>query len=164
MWLTPWDYDHTAYVEHWLDQHAFRVDQHWFSNAEIIRYERPQRPGHARPVARRSSLQDARITITGYQFYGTEVRGGQPILFALQWQADGTMAERYKVFAHLVDPQGRGKDGTTSQWPTHARPPAGSPARPSPTTTAWWRRAARRPATTRCTWGCTSWRACSGCS
>ncbi|HLG72674.1 MAG TPA: glycosyltransferase family 39 protein [Chloroflexota bacterium] len=107
VWLTPWDYDHTAFVEHWLDQHAFRVDQHWFSNAEIIRYERPQQGGQLTPSDITFVAPDAQIRITGYQFFGTDVRVGQPILFALQWQASGPIAERYKVFAHLVDPQGR---------------------------------------------------------
>jgi hypothetical protein len=107
VWLTPWDYDHTAFVEHWLDQHAFRVDQHWFSNAEIIRYERPQQPGQFTPSGATFAAPDAEIKIAGYQFFGTDVRAGQPILFALQWQASGPIAERYKVFAHLVDPSGR---------------------------------------------------------
>lgn len=107
VWLTPWDYDHTAFVEHWLDQHAFRVDQHWFSNAEIIRYERPRQAGQLIASDATFLAPDAHIRITGYQFFGTEVRAGQPIMFALQWQADAPIAERYKVFAHLVDPSGR---------------------------------------------------------
>ncbi|HLQ33538.1 MAG TPA: hypothetical protein VK457_12695, partial [Chloroflexota bacterium] len=107
VWLTPWDYDKTAFVEHWLDQHAFRVDQHWFSNAEIIRYERPRQAGQFTPSSATFVAPDARIRIAGYQFFGTEARAGQPVLFALQWQADGSIGERYKVFAHLVDPQGR---------------------------------------------------------
>jgi mannosyltransferase len=106
VWLTPWDYDHTAFVEHWLDQHAFRVDQHWFSNAEVIRYERPQQPGQFTPSNATFVAPDAQIRITGYQFFGTDVRAGQPIMFALQWQANAPIAERYKVFAHLVDPRG----------------------------------------------------------
>jgi uncharacterized membrane protein len=107
VWLTPWDYDHTAFVEHWLDQHAFRVDQHWFSNAEVIRYERPQQPGQFTPSGVTFTAPDAHIRITGYQFFGTDVRAGQPILFALQWQSDAPIAERYKVFAHLVAPNGQ---------------------------------------------------------
>ncbi len=107
VWLTPWDYDRTAFVEHWFDQHAFRVDQHWFSNAEIIRYERPRQPGQFTASSATFLAPDAQIRLAGYQFFGTEVRAGQPIMFALQWQADATPAERYKVFAHLVDPQGK---------------------------------------------------------
>jgi mannosyltransferase len=107
VWLTPWDYDHTAFVEHWFDQHAFRVDQHWFSNAEVIRYERPRQPGQLTASDATFVAPDADIRITGYQFFGTDVRAGQPIMFAIQWQASAPIAERYKVFAHLVDPRGQ---------------------------------------------------------
>ncbi|HEX6512371.1 MAG TPA: hypothetical protein VF157_08735, partial [Chloroflexota bacterium] len=106
VWLTPWDYDHTAFVEHWLDQHAFRVDQHWFSNAEIIRYERPRQGGQLTASDVTFVAPDAHIRLTGYQFFGTQVRAGQPVMFALQWQTDAPIAEHYKVFVHLVDPQG----------------------------------------------------------
>jgi len=107
VWLTPWDYDHTAFVEHWLDQHAFRVDQHWYSNAEVIRYERPRQPGQFTASTAAFVAPDAEIRISGYQFFGTDIRAGQPIMFALQWQANAAIAERYKVFAHLVDPRGQ---------------------------------------------------------
>jgi len=107
VWFTPWDYDHTAFVEHWLDQHAFRVDQHWFSNAEVIRYERPRQPGRFTASGATFVAPNAQIHITGYQFFGTNIRAGQPIMFALQWQANAPIADRYKVFAHLVDPRGQ---------------------------------------------------------
>ncbi len=106
VWLTPWDYDHTAFVEHWLDQHAFRVDQHWFSNAEIIRYERPRQAGQSTASGATFVAPDAHIRISGYQFFGADVRAGQPVLFQVEWQTDAPISDRYKVFAHLADAQG----------------------------------------------------------
>ena len=49
---------------------------------------------HAFAWQLRSAHPDARIRLAGYQFFGTEVRAGQPIMFALQWQTDATPAER----------------------------------------------------------------------
>ncbi len=105
VWLTPWDYDHTAYVEGWLDAHAFRVDQHWFANAEVIRYESPLPPSAAAPSSATFVAPDARIDLRSIQVYSTSTRAGTPILFSLFWQSTGPTQERYKVFTHLLDSQ-----------------------------------------------------------
>jgi len=103
VWLTPWDFDHTAYVEKWLDQHAFRVDQHWFANAEVIRYESPLPPTAASPSTALFQAPQARIALRGVELYDHAVRAGSPVLFSLFWQTDAPIAQRYKVFAHLLD-------------------------------------------------------------
>ncbi|MHB8620375.1 MAG: hypothetical protein ACYDAG_12525, partial [Chloroflexota bacterium] len=103
VWFTPWNFDHTAFVERWLDEHAFRVDQHWFANAEVIRYESPLPPPPATPSTATFIAPDAHIDLRSFDVYTAKVTPGQPLLFTLLWQANAHISERYKVFAHLLD-------------------------------------------------------------
>jgi uncharacterized membrane protein len=51
---------------------------------------------------------DDRITLRGYTIESAlPVRRGSPMLFVLAWRADQAIQERYVIFVHLLDTQGK---------------------------------------------------------
>jgi hypothetical protein len=63
----------------------------------------------APPVAHPMQVQFGnRITLVGYTFESVQpARRGETLSFVLVWRADQTLRERYIVFIHLLDAQGR---------------------------------------------------------
>lgn len=92
-------------VETRLAERAFKARDEWRGNVRLALY------GLA-PAARRAAQQlDARfggaLTLSGYQLDQRVARAGDVLTLTLHWRIEQTPATRYKIFAHLLDVNGR---------------------------------------------------------
>jgi hypothetical protein len=96
-------------TERWLDENAFRVEQHWLSPAiRLVQYELPSSEYEAaRPVPLGLGLGD-RLRLEGYTLDGApEFLAGEILPVSLFWQAQWPVDQDYSVFLQLVDHQGK---------------------------------------------------------
>lgn len=92
-------------VERWLDAHAFKASEEWVGDVRFVRYAVPAEA--ATTMERVTDLSfGGLITLRGYTLQADEVAAGDILQLALFWEAERPVAERYKVFLHLVDENG----------------------------------------------------------
>ncbi len=104
-WATD-ESDPERFIETWMDAHAFKASDDWFGNVRFVVYAVPQEPltEIAHPMDVR--FGDA-IRLEGYTLLSEDVSSGGIVQLTLFWRALGGIAERYKVFVHLLDAGGR---------------------------------------------------------
>lgn len=104
LWLVmfgnPAEYDPTNYLGRWLGAHAFKTYFGGFVDARLTLYVMPS----AQPAIRRALnfTLGTNIRLTGYDLDRREVFPGQALQLTLHWQATAPIAQRYKVFAHVI--------------------------------------------------------------
>lgn len=93
-------------VERWLDDHAFKARDEWFSDVRFVTYAVPaDAPGEMETTV---NLQFGEaISLLGYSLATEELGSGEILQISLFWQTDEEIDERYKVFLHLVDEKGQ---------------------------------------------------------
>jgi len=94
--------DPTGQFEIWLNQQLFKLDEQWFGNLRLVRYDIPEKvPGntmqHELPMALGEPIR----------FLGYTVTQKDNLHLSLFWQAVKPIDKRYKVFVHLLDPAGK---------------------------------------------------------
>lgn len=89
-------------VERWLDSHARRVEERWFGEPRLVRYDLPQGPLPPQNL----SVRVGPLTLLGYQA-SPAVADGRPIGLRLAWRLDTPMAEPPHISLRLEDVQGR---------------------------------------------------------
>ncbi len=103
IWYLPYGAE-KAVVEPWLDGHAARVTDQWYSDARLIRYVLPSAAtGVATPVDARL---DNGVTLSGWRLLAPAPRSGQPLLVQLAWTALRRVGADYKVSLQLLDDSG----------------------------------------------------------
>ncbi len=114
-------------IESWLEKHTFKASEEWLGDVRFVVYAVPDEP--AQTMANEVDLPFGdRITLQGYTLQNEQFSPGEIVQLTLFWQADQPVAERYKVFLHLLDENGRlvaqsdsepgGGLAPTSSWPT----------------------------------------------
>lgn len=81
----------------WLNQELFPVSEEWIGNLRLVTYDVPSAPLAAMQTARTVQLGNA-IQLVGYTTERTD-----NLHLSLFWRALEPIAERYKVFVHLLD-------------------------------------------------------------
>lgn len=97
--------DPNRYIERWLDANTYKGLETWYGTVRLVVYAVPvvmsNQPDHALEVRFGDSLR-----LTGYSLVGETAAPGDILQLALFWQADAPIAARYKVFVHVLGPDG----------------------------------------------------------
>lgn len=94
--------DPQGFVERWLDGHARRIEERWFGEPRLVRYDLPQGPLPPQNLA----VRIGPLTLLGYQA-SPAVADGRPIDLRLAWRLDTPLAEPLHISLRLEDAQGR---------------------------------------------------------
>ncbi len=125
LWATQ-ESDPDRFIESWLDRRCYKAMDSWFGNVRLAVYTAPIAPTGeiAHPA---DYILGQNIRFLGHTLLTPQPRPGDILQLTLFWQATAPIAERYKVFVHLVDAQGRimaqrdsepaGDSRITSAWP-----------------------------------------------
>jgi hypothetical protein len=93
-------------IERWLDAHAFKARDEWVGDVRLVLYALPPEPATEMATAVHIPFGEA-ITLEGYTLGETELSGGDVLPVALFWHTAVPLAQRYKVFLHLIGPDGQ---------------------------------------------------------
>ncbi|MCL5026478.1 MAG: glycosyltransferase family 39 protein [Chloroflexi bacterium] len=119
IWAVLWaaqQADPQGIVEHWLDANAYKSLGRWYGGVRLALYTVPGAEARAlQPLDQR--LGDD-ITLVGYSLESDRVQPGEVLGVNLYWRTEAPIAERYKVFVQLLDPQ-------EYLWGQHDSEPAG---------------------------------------
>jgi len=115
-------------VEGWLASHAYPAGSRWYGRVRVATYGLGPLPEE--PAGRADARFGERIRLLGYAVGEGPFTPGDVVPVTLFWQADGSLSERYKVFLHLMDAQGRlvaqaDAEPVGDLLPTTAWPPDG---------------------------------------
>ncbi|MBX3060129.1 MAG: hypothetical protein KF770_27040 [Anaerolineae bacterium] len=93
-------------IERWLDTHAFKARDEWVGDVRFVVYAVPPEPATEMDTAVAIPF-GAAITLVGYTLNKTDLRPGDIVPVTLFWQTAVPLDKRYKVFLHLVGPDGQ---------------------------------------------------------
>lgn len=97
--------DPTRFVERWLDEHTYKAAEEHFGNVRLVRYAIPSEIADYPQSNVDARLGDS-IWLDGYSLLTPRIPPGDIIELALFWHTDAPVAERYKVFVHVVNDEG----------------------------------------------------------
>jgi mannosyltransferase len=104
-WATD-ESDPERFIETWLDQHFYKAVDQWYGAIRLVIYAIPQVSTVTKPQPTDIVFASG-IQLTGYTLSTPRVRPGDIVQITLYWQTSEIIDQRYKVFIHLVDEQGR---------------------------------------------------------
>lgn len=93
-------------VERWLDEHAFKATEQWVGDVRFVTYAVPPEPATEMDTAVNLPFGDA-ITLEGLTLNETSLSPGDILQVTLFWQTAVPLEQRYKVFLHLIGPDGQ---------------------------------------------------------
>lgn len=122
--------DPTGQFERSLNEQLFKLDEQWFGNLRLVRYDVPEK-------APTKAIEHPLTMALGEQirFLGYDLAQGERLHLSLFWQAVKPVDKRYKVFVHLLDYVRR-------SWPKMTVSLAAAATRPMP---GRWRKARTPP-------------------
>lgn len=91
-------------VERALARSAYKANDAWITSVRLARYGTGPLP--TEPGVNLDVLLDDRLRLTGYHLPATAYGPGDCIPLTLFWEAEESISEPLKVFAHLVDRNG----------------------------------------------------------
>jgi hypothetical protein len=113
-------------VESWLDAHTFKAAEEWVSDVRFVVYAIPEDAAKPMETAVNISFGDL-ITLQGYSLQSERLSPGEILQLTLFWHTDAALDQRYKIFLHLLDQDGRlvtqrdsepgGGLNPTTSWP-----------------------------------------------
>jgi 4-amino-4-deoxy-L-arabinose transferase-like glycosyltransferase len=104
VWATD-ESDPEGIIEGYLDRHAFKTLDAWHGNVRLVVYT-SARQAPAEPSVPSSYRLGEDIVLDGYALLTPEPTPGDAVQVTLFWRAERALAERLKVFVHLVDAHG----------------------------------------------------------
>ncbi len=105
--------DPDGVIERWLDANTFKAAEEWVSDVRLVVYAVSPLAGEAAPVAPTPSgavfagLDGEAITLREFTVWPLAARPGDVVGVRLVWSADVAPARAYKVFLHLLAPDGQ---------------------------------------------------------
>jgi mannosyltransferase len=93
-------------VERWLDAHAYKATDEWWGDVRLVTYAIPAAPPATFDVPLAARFGD-RIELHGYTLLSSRLAPADILQVSFFWEALAPIPERYKVFVHLVGPDGR---------------------------------------------------------
>lgn len=99
--------DPTSFVEQYLDEHAYKVDDGWFGTIRLARYINPVPAGFSATAITSASRQfEGGMNLLGYQLAGGPPRSGDPLAIRLFWQVQQVPGDVFQVSLRLEDANG----------------------------------------------------------
>jgi mannosyltransferase len=115
-------------IEGWLNAHTYKATEQWVNSIRFATYAVPAALSNA-PAVKNGARFGEHITLDGYTLSTPRVQPGDILQLDLFWHTDAPLSERYKVFVHVVDQNGRlvaqtdrepgGGQQPTTNWATH---------------------------------------------
>jgi len=108
-WATD-ESDPKRIVERWLEEHAFKASDEWYGDVRLVTYALATEAGVAPERRLEDTVLGEQIALRGLRGYSVSpnpVHRGDILQVTLYWEALAPISERYKVFVHLVDGEGR---------------------------------------------------------
>lgn len=93
-------------VENWLDQNTFKASENWVGDVRFAIYATVDRDLEDLQNPLNVNFGD-KISLRGYAVADALTAPGDIVQVRLSWAAEAPLAERYKVFLHLVDGSGQ---------------------------------------------------------
>jgi hypothetical protein len=93
-------------VERWLDANTFKAREEWVGDVRFVTYAVPDEPPEEMETAVNLQFGGA-IRLLGYTVEPDVVRPGDILQVALFWERVVALETRYKVFLHLIGPDGK---------------------------------------------------------
>jgi hypothetical protein len=93
-------------VESWLDANTFKATEEWVSDVRFVVYAVPEDAARSMDTAVNLPFGD-QITLQGYSLHSEQLSPGEILQLTLFWQTTAPLDQRYKVFLHLLDQDGR---------------------------------------------------------
>jgi hypothetical protein len=93
-------------VEGWLAEHAYKTGDRWVQQVRVARYglgPLPQEP----TVTLNAGFEGEPIELRGFAAGPSEPAPGDILRVTLFWETGAPVADRYKVFLHLLDDAGQ---------------------------------------------------------
>ena len=110
LWLVrfgnPAEYDPNGTLTRWLATHGSKAYFDGWVDADLSLYVMTPAAEGTIPHPLQVVLGD-QVRLLGYALSAPQVAPGETLLLTLYWQALAPMEERYTVFTHLLDEQGR---------------------------------------------------------
>lgn len=98
--------DPNRFVERWLDANCFKAVDEWVGDVRFVMYAVPGEAAATMQTPLNLQFGD-HITLLGYTLNQDTLQPGDIITLTLFWQTDAPLAERYKIFLHLVNSSGQ---------------------------------------------------------
>lgn len=92
-------------VEGWLNEHSYRAWEKWYGGLRLVIYATPL--GEEEGYRRSGVKLGDKVILEGYRLIDEEVKAGDIVRLIVHWRAEEEVEERYKVFVHLLDEEGR---------------------------------------------------------
>jgi mannosyltransferase len=93
-------------IESWLDTYTYKANEGWVNSIRFATYAVPTTLS-TDPAARRGARFGDHITLDGYTLSTPRVQRGDILQLDLFWHTDVPLSERYKVFVHVLDSNGK---------------------------------------------------------
>ncbi|HLF29289.1 MAG TPA: glycosyltransferase family 39 protein [Anaerolineae bacterium] len=97
--------DPERFVEAWLDRHTYKANETWYGNVRLALYAVPVTVADD-PETRVEFRLGDRIWLDGYSLLTPVVAPGDTVQLVLFWRCEDRVDQRYKVFVHILDPDG----------------------------------------------------------
>lgn len=97
--------DPTRFVETWLETNTYKASDTWYGDVRLATHAVPLETADS-PSTRLDVQLGDRIRLEGYSLLTPSVQPGDILQLALFWRCDTPVAERYKVFVHVLDANG----------------------------------------------------------
>lgn len=99
------DPDH--FVEHWLNQRGYRAWDAWYGPLQLVIYGSGTEDGEPEEEGSLEVKLGEVVVLQAYKLLDKQVGPGDIVRVSLDWQSEEEIGERYKVFVHLLDSEGR---------------------------------------------------------
>lgn len=93
-------------VESWLDAHTYKATEEWVNSIRFATYAVPGELSNDPAVASNVRFGE-HITLDGYTLSTPHLQAGDVLQLDLFWRTAAPLGERYKVFVHVLDQNGR---------------------------------------------------------
>jgi 4-amino-4-deoxy-L-arabinose transferase-like glycosyltransferase len=93
-------------IESWLDAHTYKATEQWISSIRFVTYAVPAELSTVPETPGGVRFGD-HITLDGYTLSTPEVQPGDILQLDLFWRTAAPLSERYKVFVHALDANGK---------------------------------------------------------
>ncbi len=103
LWYGEREADPEGRVEAWLDAHAFRAEERWVGHIRFAVYGLGVPRWQPEPQIQFGEA----IEVAAYGMTAARLRPGDVLGLAVRWRARAPMSTPYKVFVHVLGPDGR---------------------------------------------------------
>jgi mannosyltransferase len=98
--------DPQGVIEGWLNAHTYKATEQWVNSIRFATYAVPAALSSA-PAVQSGARFGEHITLYGYTLSTPQVQPGDILQLDLFWRTSVPLSERYKVFVHVLDQNGR---------------------------------------------------------